>query len=77
MKFVLIFLVIIVSLVRETNQNLAEAVIYFSGTNDLLGTIGFNEQEEAWGVIISGALEHLRPNAILVRQLSQLISSMI
>jgi hypothetical protein len=75
MKIGVILLVVFASLAKEANGNYAEAQIYFSGTNNFLGTIGFNEQEVAWGVIISGAVEHLRPNAVLVRQLLYFTSS--
>ncbi len=76
MKFVLIFLILIVSLARDANGAYAQAEMYLAGTNDFIGTIGFNEQEVAWGVIISGSVNRLRPMATLVRQLLHITSSL-
>ncbi|CAF1259157.1 unnamed protein product [Rotaria sordida] len=39
--------------------------MFLAGTNDFIGTINFNKQEEAWGVIISGSVNRLRPLATL------------
>jgi hypothetical protein len=69
MKLVLIFLILVIALARETNGKYAQALMYLTGTNEFIGTIGFNEQEEAWGVIISGSVNRLRAKALLVRQL--------
>jgi hypothetical protein len=74
MKLALIFLVLVVSLAKETNGKYAEALMYLAGTNDFIGTIGFNEQEVAWGVIISGVVSRMRPMATMVRQLLYLAS---
>jgi hypothetical protein len=76
MELVLIFLILIVSLTREASENCAQAEMYLAGTNDFIGTIGFNEQEVAWGVIISGSVNRLRPMATLVRQLLHITSSL-
>ncbi|CAF1138935.1 unnamed protein product [Adineta steineri] len=65
MKRILIFLVFVVALAQIANGNYAQAEMYLSGTNDFIGTIGFNEQEVAWGVIISGSVNRLRPMATL------------
>jgi hypothetical protein len=75
MKFAFIFLVIVVSLVRESNEAVhAHAEMFLTGTNVFIGTINFYEEQVAWGVIITGSLDHLRPNAILVRQLLKFTS---
>jgi hypothetical protein len=66
MKLVLIFLILIVALVNETNGIHAHAEMFLAGTNDFIGTINFNEQEVAWGVVISGSVNRLRPMATLV-----------
>jgi hypothetical protein len=76
MELVLIFLILVVSLVREVSGNYAQAEIYLAGTNGFIRTIGFNEQEVAWCVIISGSVNHLRHMATLVRQLVHFTSSL-
>jgi hypothetical protein len=40
MKIGVILLVLFASLAKEANGNYAQAEIYFSGTNNFLGTIG-------------------------------------
>jgi hypothetical protein len=70
MKFALIFLVIVVSFVRESNEAVhANAEMFLAGTNDFIGTINFYEEEVDWGVVITGSVDHLRPNSTLVRRL--------
>jgi hypothetical protein len=76
MKLVLIFLILVVSLAGEASGAHAQAEMYLAGTNDLIGTISFNEQEVAWGVIISGSVNGLRPMATLVRQSVHFTSSL-
>jgi hypothetical protein len=72
MKLALLFLVIVVSLVRESNEAVhAHAEMFLAGTNDFIGTINFYVEEVAWGVVITGSVNRLRPNALLVRQLLQ------
>ncbi|CAF3379913.1 unnamed protein product [Rotaria socialis] len=65
MKLILTILVLVVSFVQESNGNYAEALMYLTGTNDFIGTISFNEQEVAWGVIISDSVNRVRPSATL------------
>jgi hypothetical protein len=67
MKLVLTFLVLGVALVREADGIHAHAEMFLAGTNDFIGTVNFNEEEEDWGVVVSGYVNRLRPLAILVR----------
>jgi hypothetical protein len=70
MKFALIFLVIVVSFVRESNEAVhANAEMFLAGTNEFIGTINFYEEEVDWGVVITGSVDQLRPNSTLVRRL--------
>jgi hypothetical protein len=70
MKSNLIFLIIVVSLLRESNEAVhANAQMFLAGTNEFIGTINFYEEQVAWGVVITGSVDHLRPNSTLVRQL--------
>lgn len=66
MKLVLSFLILMVTFIREGDGIHAHAEMFLAGTNDFIGTINFNEQEQAWGVIISGYVNQLRPLATLV-----------
>ncbi|CAF1324777.1 unnamed protein product, partial [Rotaria sp. Silwood1] len=43
----------------------ANAQMFLMGTNDFIGTVNFYEEEEAWGVVISGSVNRLRPLAKL------------
>jgi len=52
--------------VRETNETLAQAEMFLANTNTSIGFINFDEQEEAWGVVISGMVSGLRPDSLLV-----------
>lgn len=77
MKLVLIFLILVVALLNEANGIDAYAEMFLAGTNDLIGTISFIEEEEAWGVVISGSVNRLRPMATLVSLLFTSIISTI
>jgi hypothetical protein len=77
MKLVLIFLILVVALLNEANGIDAYAEVFLAGTNDLIGTISFIEEEEAWGVVISGSVNRLRPMATLVSLLFTSIISTI
>lgn len=54
-------------LMKESYGAYAEAEMFLAETNEFIGTISFNEEQEAWGVVISGSVNRLRPNASLVR----------
>jgi hypothetical protein len=77
MKLVLIFLILVVALLNEANGIDAYAEMFLAGTNDLIGTISFIEEEDAWGVVISGSVNRLRPMATLVSLLFTSIISTI
>lgn len=66
MKFVFIFLALVTIFVNEVNEVHAHAEMFLAGTNDFIGTINFNEQEVAWGVVISGSVNRLRSTKSLV-----------
>ncbi|CAF4236282.1 unnamed protein product [Rotaria socialis] len=66
MKIFVFFLVLVAALVREVEQSVhANAKMFLAGTNDFIGTIDFYEEEEAWGVVITGFVNRLRPMATL------------
>jgi hypothetical protein len=77
MKLVLIFLIPVVALLNEANGIDAYAEMFLAGTNDLIGTISFIEEEDTWGVVISGSVHRLRPMATLVSLLFTSIISTI
>ena len=67
MKVVLVCLIFIVALVNEADGAVhAHAEMYLAGTNDFIGTVNFYEEQVAWGVVITGYVNHLRPSARLV-----------
>ncbi|CAF1590790.1 unnamed protein product [Adineta steineri] len=65
MKLIFICLVLIVAVVRESDGIHAHAEMYLAGTNDFIGTINLYEEKEAWGVIMTGFVNRLRPLAVL------------
>ena len=50
----------------EADRTHANAQMFLAGTNDSIGTVNFYLEEEAWGVVITGSVDRLRPLATLV-----------
>ena len=66
MRAALSFLLLVLVLGAEADRTHANAQMFLSGTNDFIGTVNFYVEEEAWGVVISGSVNRLRPLATLV-----------
>ncbi|CAF1018480.1 unnamed protein product [Adineta steineri] len=66
MKFIFICLILIIAAVKEGDGIHAHAEMYLAGTNVFIGTINLYEEEEDWGVIMTGFVNRLRPLAVLV-----------
>lgn len=66
MRVALSFLLLVLLLGAEAGGTHANAQMFLAGTNDFIGTVNFYLEEEAWGVVISGSVNRLRPLATLV-----------
>ena len=60
------FFMLATAAASEVNAVYAHAEMYLADTNISIGTISFYEEEEDWGVVISGSVNRLRPTASLV-----------
>jgi hypothetical protein len=75
MKLALTFLLHVVVLGTQARGTHANAQMFLAGTNEFIGTVKFYMEEEAWGVVISGSVNRLRPLTTVVNHFIWYLSS--